>query len=83
MEIRPTNPRKRLSPEIPEKPKAPVPGNPRKPSVSPEHVSGIYPVLYIIQTGIITVGNDGIRRSLKPVQIVYHKGTEEGAALFQ
>ena len=51
--------------------------------ISSKNISSIYLILYIIQTSIISVGNDGMALLLKGFEIVYHPTAEECCALFQ
>ena len=51
--------------------------------VSSKDISCIYLILYIIQTSIVAVGDDGMALCLKGFEVVLYSATEEGAALFQ
>ena len=51
--------------------------------ISSEDVSCIYLFLYIVETRIIAVGNDGIGLSLELGEVVDNKAAEEGAAVFK
>ena len=51
--------------------------------VSSKDISCIYLILYIIQTSIVAVGNDGMALCLEGFEVVYYSTTEESAALFQ
>ena len=51
--------------------------------ISSEDVSCIYLFLYIVETRIIAVGDDGIGLSLELGKIIDNKAAEEGAAVFE
>ena len=51
--------------------------------ISSEDVSWIYLFLYIIETCIISVGDDGIGLCLELGEVVNNEAAEEGAAVFE
>ena len=51
--------------------------------VPTEYISCIDLLLYIIQTSIIAIGDDGMALGLEGFEVVLYFTTEEGAALFQ
>lgn len=51
--------------------------------ISSKNISCIYLILYIIQTSIVSVGDDGMALCFEGLEIVLNSTTEEGAALFQ
>ena len=51
--------------------------------VSSEDISCIYLILYIIQTNIVAVGDDGMALCLEDFEVVLYSTTKKGAALFQ
>ena len=53
------------------------------PLVSSENIPRIDLVLYIIQTSIIAVGDDGVALCLEGFEVVLYPTAEECAALFQ
>ena len=52
-------------------------------SVSPENVSCVDFFLYIVQTGVVSVGDDSLALGLEGFEIVYDSAAEEGAAIFE
>ena len=48
-----------------------------------EQVAGVDFVLYIIQTAVVAVGDDGLAALFENVQIVHHFAAEEGSAILQ
>ena len=54
-----------------------------KASISSEDVSCIDLFLYIVETRIIAVGDDGIGLSLELGKIIDNKAAEESAAVFE
>ena len=50
-------------------------------SVSPENVPRVYFLLHVIQTGVVTVRDDGFALPLEFLQVVHHPAAEEGAAV--
>ena len=52
-------------------------------SVSSEYVAGVYFVLYVVEAGVVTVGDDGLRLILEFFQIVDNNAAEEGAAVLK
>ena len=53
------------------------------PLVSSKYISCIDLALYIIQTYIVAVGDDGMALCLEGFEVVLYPTAEEGAALFQ
>ena len=51
--------------------------------VSSKYISCINLILHIIQTSIVTVGDDGMALCLEGFEVVLYSATEEGATLFQ
>ena len=51
--------------------------------ISSKYIPGIYLILDIIQTSIITVGDDGMALSLESSQVIDYFAAEEGATLFK
>lgn len=51
--------------------------------VSSKDISCIYLILYIIQTSIVAVSDDGMALCLESCQIIDYLATKEGAAVFQ
>ena len=51
--------------------------------ISSKDVSCINLILYIVQTSIIAVGDDGMALCLEGFEVVLNSATKEGAALFQ
>lgn len=51
--------------------------------VSSEYISCINLILYIIQTSIVAVSDDGMALCLEGFEVVLYSATKEGAALFQ
>lgn len=51
--------------------------------ITSEYVTGINPILNIIQTSIVAVGNDGMALCLESFEIVLYSTAKEGAAFFQ
>ena len=48
-----------------------------------EQVAGVDFVLYIIQTAVVAVGDDGLAALFENVQIVHHFAAEKGSAILQ
>ena len=57
--------------------------SPGKKLIPPKYISGIYFLLYIIQTDIIAVGDNGMTLSLESSQVIDNLAAEEGATLFE
>lgn len=51
--------------------------------VSPEDISCIYLILYIIQTSIIAVGDNRLALRLESIHIIHHLATKEGGTVLQ
>ena len=51
--------------------------------ISSKYIPGIYLILYIIQTDIIAVGDDGMALCLESCQVIDNLAAEEGATLFE
>ena len=51
--------------------------------ISSKNITCINLILYIIQTNIVAVGNDGMALCLEDFEVVLYSTAEEGAALFQ
>ena len=51
--------------------------------ISSENVSSVDLILYIIQTSIVAVGDDGMTLCLEGFKVVLYSATKEGAAFFQ
>lgn len=51
--------------------------------ISSENISCIYLVFYIIQTGIVTVGYNGMRHMLKCIQVIDYPASKEGSTILQ
>ena len=51
--------------------------------ISSENISCINLILYIIQTSILAVGNDGMALCLEGIQVIDNLAAEEGAAIFE
>ena len=52
-------------------------------SVPPENVPRVYFLLHVIQTGVVTVRDDGFALPLELIQVVHHPAAEERAAVIQ
>ena len=50
-------------------------------SVSPENVPRVYFLLHVIQTGVVTVRDDGFALPLEFLQVIDYPAAEEGAAV--
>ena len=50
-------------------------------SISPENVPRVYFLLHVIQTGVVTVRNDGFALPLEFLQVIDYPAAEEGAAV--
>ena len=51
--------------------------------VSSKNIACIYFFLYIVQAGIVAVGDDGLGLCLESVQIVYDLAAEEVGSVFE
>ena len=51
--------------------------------ISAEYISSINLILYIIQTSIVAVGDDGMTLCLEDIKVVLYSATKEGAVFFQ
>ena len=51
--------------------------------ITTEKISCIYLLLYIVQTAVIPVGNDGMALALESIQVIHHFAAEERAAIFE
>ena len=52
-------------------------------SVSTENIARIHPILHVVQTSIVAIGNDGMALTLEFGKVVDHAGTEESRAVSQ
>ena len=52
-------------------------------SVSAENVASIDFFLYIVQTSVVAIGNDGLRLGLECLQVIDNLAAEEGGAVFE
>ena len=48
-----------------------------------EDVAGIDFILYIVQAGIVTVGDDGLAAGLEGFEVVHYPATEESGSVFE
>lgn len=56
---------------------------PESHSIPPKQISCIDFVLHVVETGVVTVGNDGIALLLELLQVVDYKASEEGGSVFE
>ena len=56
---------------------------PTKKLIPSKYIPGIYLILYIIQTSIITVGDDSMALSLKCLQVIEYFAAKEGDAIYE
>ena len=52
-------------------------------SISPENITCVNVILYIVQTTIIAIGNNCLALLLEGFQIIHHFAAEECAAILQ
>ena len=52
-------------------------------SISPENVSCVDFWFYVVEGGVVAVGDDGSGEALKLLQIVHDAAAEEGPAVFK
>ena len=51
--------------------------------ITTEKISCIYLLLYIVQTTVIPVGNDGLAHLLELLQVIDYPAAQKSAAIFQ